>query len=100
MSWDVAVEMLVDAKEMEDASIVVGCGSTAFALPEQCVEIVGIAKTVRSRMSNDWARASRCNNPPASSRSEFEIVPLGLSEVTSLSLMYFGHSRCHTSALF
>ena len=43
MSWDIAVEMLVDAKEMEEVSRGIGCGSTAFVLPEQCVEIVGFA---------------------------------------------------------
>ena len=57
-----------------------------------------LLKTVRSWMLNDcWAR---CNSPPASSRSEFEIVSLGLADVTSLLGMYFGHSRRHTGVLF
>ena len=51
-----------------------------------------LLKTVRSQMPNDWARAPRCNNPPASSRSEFEVVLLRLTEVISLSVMYFSHS--------
>ena len=43
MSWDVVVERLVDAKEKEDTSRDIGYVSTAFALPEQYVEIAGFA---------------------------------------------------------
>ena len=37
------VETLVDAKEMEEVSRGTSSGSTAFVLPEQCVEIVRFA---------------------------------------------------------
>ena len=58
-----------------------------------------LLKTVRSQMLNDLDRALRYNSQPASSRSWFEIVPLGLAEVTSLSMISFSHSGHHTSAL-
>ena len=44
MSWDVVVQTLVDAKETEEVSRGIGVGSSAFVLPEQCVETVGFAQ--------------------------------------------------------
>ena len=54
-------------------------------------------KTVRSRMSNACAIASRCNNPPASSKSEMVIVPWGLSAVISWSARCDGHFNLHST---
>ena len=48
--------------------------------------------TVRSRTSNDEASASRWRSPPASSRSEFVMVPRGLASVTNCALMWSGQT--------
>ena len=56
--------------------------------------------TVCSRMPKVWARASRCNRPPANSRSEFEMVPDGFLVMTSWSMIYWGHSNLHITGLF
>ena len=37
------MEMLVDVKETEEVNRGIRCVSTAFVLPEQCVEIVRFA---------------------------------------------------------
>mmetsp|Transcript_2021 Transcript_2021/g.4988 ORF Transcript_2021/g.4988 Transcript_2021/m.4988 type:complete len:247 (-) Transcript_2021:1521-2261(-) len=51
-------------------------------------------------MSNDWDKASKCNKPPASSRSELEMVPLGFSDVTKRSVIYCGHLSLQTTGSF
>ena len=53
-------------------------------------------RMVRSQMSTDCARASRCSRPPASSRSEFVMLPEGMESVTSSDVMCRGHLYCHT----
>ncbi len=42
---------------------------------------------VRSLTSKHWQRKSRWSKLPASSKSEFEMVPLGFLSVTSLLTM-------------
>ena len=56
-------------------------------------------KTVRSLMSKHWLSTSRWRRPPASSRSELEIVPVGFLSVTSLLTMNDGHLYRQRSGL-
>lgn len=56
-----------------------------------------LERIVRSRMSKQFARASRCRSPPASSRSEFVMLPEGLESVTSRDVMSCGHAWRQTS---
>ena len=47
------------------------CGGNVLLLPEECILTLSVLlRTVCSRMSKVWARASRCNIPPTNSRSE------------------------------
>eukprot|EP00984_Skeletonema_dohrnii_P011493 scaffold4594_cov141-Skeletonema_dohrnii-CCMP3373.AAC.3 len=58
----------------------------AFRCQNSVAKLSVLLNTVRSRTSKHCAIASRCNKPPASSKSEFEILPSGFLEVTSLSI--------------
>ena len=78
-------------------------GELVVVLPLRSQNVVlrlsPLLRTVRSRASKVWAMASRWMSPPASSRSEFVIVPAGLSDVTRRLLMYSGHSRRHMTGM-
>ena len=66
------------------------------ALPLRCqksaLRLSALLSIVRSRTSQYWTKAWRCRRPPASSKSELDIVPLGFSAVMSCLLMESGHS--------
>ena len=55
------------------------------------LRLLPLDKTVRSLISKHWLITSRWRRLPASSKSEFEMVPLGFLSVMSLSTMNDGH---------
>jgi|Transcript_3118 hypothetical protein len=66
-----------------------------FRCQKSVLRLSVLLNTVRSLTSKHWAIASRWSKPPASSKSEFETVPLGFSMVTSWSIMCCGHLSLH-----
>lgn len=44
MSWDIAVEALVNAKETKEVGWCLGCTCTPFTLPEECGKIVSFTE--------------------------------------------------------
>ena len=70
-----------------------------MALPLRCQNMVArlsvLERMVLSLVSYDWARMSRWRSPPASSKSEFVMVPCGLAGVMSFEVMSGGHAYRH-----
>ena len=70
-----------------------------FHYQKSVLRLSVLLRTVHSRMSKVWARASRCNKPPASSRSEFEMILEGFSVLLSWSTIYWGHFNLYITSL-
>ena len=56
-----------------------------------------LLRAVRSRTSKVWTRDSNWNKPPANSKSELVMVPLGFSDVISRLVMHSGHWNLQTT---
>ena len=82
-------------KETEGMSRYLSSGGATFTLPKQCIKMY---------LSCPILCVNECQRivpELLSSKPEFEIVPLGVVEATSLSMMSCGHYlRCHTSGWF
>ena len=55
----------------------------AFRCQNRAFRLSVLLSAVRSLASKHCARASKCSRPPANSKSEFEMEPLGLVLETS-----------------
>ena len=90
MTWDVTMEPLVDAKKTEEEGRHFVGGGAAFSLPKEGCQIVSVGKDSTFADIKKFAPKLRERRPPASSKSEFEIVPDGFSSATRLLIM-LGH---------